>query len=735
MKQNQRFVLFLILSMGIFIAWINLGPRFFPDIFPKPPKKKNLADGEDEGRRKTDKKTPPKKTGAKKVAAKDGPVEARKPVALPPKDKAPKPPKKAEKKQEQPDVVERRPKFPRHPERSVILGSLDPESGFFLQVKTVSSGAAVESIRLNDERYRSLENLQKQLTIIGNSKTDYRTFETRIPAIDRQLRRYNTSLRSVHWAVGDTKTVDEITTDVTYTFTSPDGLLKVSKRYWLQRVDLAGRKLQDAQDGESKGYELKFSLTIENLDSRPRTVSYKLQGPVGVPLENADNARVHRGIVTGFVQGDGSIKSSRLTAEEVVTEDKDWDGAIRYIGVDVQYFVTLIVPEGDEAESRTIQSAVPEVLKRDLDEIEHSDITLELTSVEFTLGPKGGKDASTQHTFTLFAGPKRKPLLQTYGAEGIISYSWYAFVAPAMLWLLNLFHNIGIGYGLAIICLTIVVRAALYPLSRKQAISANRMKELQPKIAELKKKYGDDREKLARAQMELFAKHGYNPLAGCLPIFLQLPIFIGLYQALINSVDLRLAPGPFPLLWIENLAAPDALFDLGFRIPWLGWTTFNLLPLVTVVLFIVQQKMFMPPPTDEQQAMQQKMMSYMSVFFGFLFYRVPSGLCIYFIASSLWGLCERKLLDKKKSASAESETGTTGNGDKKPGAKKGTNNEPDKPKGFFGKLMEMADEAAKAKARGNGNAQSGKPEREKTTASSKPRGRGKKGRKNRKSRR
>jgi len=169
------------------------------------------------------------------------------------------------------------------------------------------------------------------------------------------------------------------------------------------------------------------------------------------------------------------------------------------------------------------------------------------------------------------------------------------------------------------------------------------MQALQPEIAALKEKYGSDKEKMARAQMELFRKHSYNPAAGCLPVFLQLPIFMGLYQALNHAVDLRMAG----FLWIDNLAAPDALFKMPFSVPFLG-QQFNLLPLITIILFVVQQKMFMPPPANDEQAMQQKMMNFMMIFMGVMFYKVPAGLCVYFIASSLWGMGERKLLPKAK---------------------------------------------------------------------------------------
>lgn len=111
------------------------------------------------------------------------------------------------------------------------------------------------------------------------------------------------------------------------------------------------------------------------------------------------------------------------------------------------------------------------------------------------------------------------------------------------------------------------------------------MKELQPKLTELKAKYADDREKLAKAQMELWRKHKINPIGGCLPLFLQMPIFIGLYTALNSAVDLRLQK----LLWIKNLAGPDALFRLPFNVPYLGYD-FSVLPLCTVGLFLTQQK-------------------------------------------------------------------------------------------------------------------------------------------------
>jgi YidC/Oxa1 family membrane protein insertase len=211
------------------------------------------------------------------------------------------------------------------------------------------------------------------------------------------------------------------------------------------------------------------------------------------------------------------------------------------------------------------------------------------------------------------------------------------------------------NYGLCIVLLTIMVRGMMFPLSRKQALMSVRMQELQPEIKKLQEKFKDDRQGLGLAQMELFRKHKVSPLGTCWVAFLQMPIFLGLYYCLQESIHFRLAS----FLWIPNLAAPDMLIRWGESIPWISQPAshgaiyylgpyFNLLPVIAVAFMIVQQSMMAPPATDETQAMQQKMMKYMMIFFGVMFYKVAAGLCIYFIASSVWGFTERKLLPKRK---------------------------------------------------------------------------------------
>src|SRR5262249_32091614 len=174
-------------------------------------------------------------------------------------------------------------------------------------------------------------------------------------------------------------------------------------------------------------------------------------------------------------------------------------------------------------------------------------------------------------------------------------------------------------------------------------------------------------------------------MGGCLPVLAQMPIFLGLYYCLQESISFRLEPF-FPWMpWIRNLAAPDMLFSW---VPWsLSWSEsipmisapasqggmlflgpfFNLLPVIAVGLMLVQQTLMAPPAADEQQEMQMKMMKWMMVIFGIMFYKVAAGLCVYFIASSLWGLAERKLLGKKPVSAAAPAAGaadgdSSGNG-------------------------------------------------------------------------
>ncbi len=353
--------------------------------------------------------------------------------------------------------------------------------------------------------------------------------------------------------------------------------------------------------------------------------------------------------------------------------------------MDAQYFASALLPQpfkGREPWLAEIKPILVGKMPEDPKFKTLGNVSCRLISIPRTLPPNKPEE-SLAHTYTVFAGPKRPELLAQYpladpqtGFAGdpqnnlgeLIYYGWpiWAAVARPMTHILHFFYSIVGNYGIAIIMLTVLVRGCMFPLSRKQALGAQKMQELKPEMDRINEKFKGKPEEKTRAMQELWRKHNYNPMSGCLLAFLQLPIFIGLYRALMINVELRQAPllGE-SIHWCSNLAAPDMLFHWrdwsfmpGFLTAYKGFMSLgpylNILPLFTVGLFILQQQMFMPPATDDQTRMQQKMMKYMMILIGYMFYTVPSGLCLYIIASSLWGIAEKKLLPKAKPAGAAS---------------------------------------------------------------------------------
>ena len=478
------------------------------------------------------------------------------------------------------------------------------------------------------------------------------------PKISHELEGLN--LRDGNWEV-----MSATQSEVVFRRFLPKWGLEVRKTYRLVEVPADER-----DDADYKGYHLVFDVEIHNQGGQTHKVAYQLDGPNGLPTEGYWYAsKIGRGwgavglrdVVVSF---NGSVPS--LIGAPVIAQgetDAPWQAEpLTFIGVDAQYFAAVMIPQAKKRDEIWFSQSQPlRVGPVDEDWLNLTNASYRVTSVDHDLEP--GKSIS--NSFHVFAGPKRPPLLAKYGLQDIVIYGWFWWVAKPMLWTLHLFYSIVQNYGIAIIMLTVLVRGCMFPLSIKQAANAQKMQELQPEIKRIQEKYKKDLEARSKAQQELFRKHNYNPMGGCLVMFLQLPIFIGLYRSLMVDVELRQAPlFSEAIRWCSNLAAPDMFYDWSWFMPafvvagqgffGLG-PYFNLLPIVTVVLFLWQQKKFMPPPADEQAAMQQKIMQYMMIFMGLLFFKVASGLCLYFIASSLWGLAERRFLPKHAPATATPE--------------------------------------------------------------------------------
>jgi YidC/Oxa1 family membrane protein insertase len=296
----------------------------------------------------------------------------------------------------------------------------------------------------------------------------------------------------------------------------------------------------------------------------------------------------------------------------------------------------------------------------------------------------------TAMPLAVFFGPKKADLLKgdVHGAAGtealarniygynkliqfnqsgcfLYSACTFDFLGDLLVWMLNHLRDyVTFGnYGLAIILLVIIIRALLHPLTRASQVNmatmGKKMKDIQPLIEANKKKYAKDKTKLNEEMMRIYKEHNVNPaggLMGCLPMVIQMPIWIAMWSALRTDIDLRHAvfiPG-----WINDLSAPDMtwIFAAPIHVPFVGWeiTALNILPLLLGIVFFLQMKVqtaSQPKPADDQQAQMQKMSQYMVLIVPLFLYSQPSGLNLYYFASTLGGLVDtyfvRKTLKRK----------------------------------------------------------------------------------------
>ncbi len=224
-------------------------------------------------------------------------------------------------------------------------------------------------------------------------------------------------------------------------------------------------------------------------------------------------------------------------------------------------------------------------------------------------------------------------------------YSFFKSLAKLITWTLNLIVHVVQYYGIAVILLTFLIKALLHRFTHKQYESTMKMQKLAPELKYLQEQYKTDKQKLAMKQMELWKKHGVNPLGGCLPMFIQIPIFIALYQAFSHCADMR----GQPFLWVRDLTLPDQIWYLGFHIPIIGTlATINPLPILYIGATVWMSMMQKPPPGgDPQQEQMFKMMRWLPVIFGIIFYNMPAGLVLYFTVQAVLTTIEIKLVKKR----------------------------------------------------------------------------------------
>jgi YidC/Oxa1 family membrane protein insertase len=295
-----------------------------------------------------------------------------------------------------------------------------------------------------------------------------------------------------------------------------------------------------------------------------------------------------------------------------IKEEKVFSGNIKWAGFEDRYFISSFIPQ--EGKGIELKLSKPS----------ESAILATMVHPQLTVPPQGGEYLH----YRLYLGPKDLSILeaQKVGLEKTMNFGWFDIVAKPLLVSLKFFNRYVKNYGVAIIILTILIKILFWPLTHTSYKSMKDMQKIQPEITKLREKYKDNKEELNKKIMELYRTHKVNPLGGCLPLILQIPVFFALYKVLLDSIELRHAP--FISFWINDLSGKDPTY---------------ISPLLMGASMFIQQKM---TPTTGDPA-QAKMMLFMPVIFTFMFLNFPSGLVIYWLVNNVLSIGQQIYINKR----------------------------------------------------------------------------------------
>jgi YidC/Oxa1 family membrane protein insertase len=390
--------------------------------------------------------------------------------------------------------------------------------------------------------------------------------------------------------------------EISFSWTSPKGVV-VEKTYsfspetYLISLDVTIKNGSDQT--------IKDNLTLSLLKTTPESVSsYGFEGPSALINNKLEQ-----------------IKTKKIKKQDV------YPGKLTWIAVQDRYFMSAIMPE----------EAVDASMHLDIND----DKILKNTYVQ----PEQVIPPGEQHVFKykLFFGPKSMTVLKSvdYDLIKAVHFGMFDVLAKPCVWILNFIYGFIPNYGVAIIILTILSKILLWPLGNKSYKSMAAMKKIQPLMAEIKEKYKDDKKKMNEEMMGLYKTYKVNPLGGCLPMVVQIPVFFALYRMLYEAIELRHAPF---FWWINDLSAPDRLFRFDFSIPFME-PPYGI-PVLTIIMGVtmfIQQKMS-PPAGDPTQA---KMMMMMPIVFTVIFINFSSGLVLYWLVNNIISVAQQYYITKK----------------------------------------------------------------------------------------
>jgi YidC/Oxa1 family membrane protein insertase len=317
-----------------------------------------------------------------------------------------------------------------------------------------------------------------------------------------------------------------------------------------------------------------------------------------------------------------------IEPKDLKKEQKRFAGQIGWIAYEEDYFLTAVIPEDSQSEASFLGRALPSGI-----------VTATYRS------PPVALPAQTQvkSRFTLYLGPRDLTFLNQADKklDLAIDFGWTDIIAKPLLYALRFFNQYVHNYGVSIIILTVLIKILFWPLTHKSYKSMKEMQKLQPLMAKIREKYKNNKEQMNKELMNLYKTYKVNPMGGCLPMIIQIPVFFALFRILGSSIELRHAPF---LFWINDLSAPDRLFSFPFKIPFMS-PPYGI-PVLTLLMglsMLIQQKMT-PTPGDPTQA---KVMMFLPIVFTVMFINFPSGLVLYWLVNNVLSIGQQYRIIKK----------------------------------------------------------------------------------------
>ncbi len=429
----------------------------------------------------------------------------------------------------------------------------------------------------------------------------------------------------------------------------------------------SGKYLKKSYTFFGDRYDIKSEITFDGFNNLISNNTYDLIWANGIRFvernsvdeANYSNASVYYG-------GEQAIVDASSIGEKTV---KEFRGRIDWLTVRNKYFASIIIPEKPDKVEGAYISGIRETAGK--------EGMKEFYDVRLTL-PFQNQKQETQK-FTIYIGPVDYKTLETLGNNLVAIVDFGSFfglkfiVRPIaeyiLLPLFQFLHLFIPNYGFVLVVFSLIIKIVVYPLTKSSYQSMKKMQALQPKIAEIKEKFKDDPQKMNKETMKLYSTYGINPAGGCLPLLLQMPIFVALWGLFQSAIELRQQPF---FWWIKDLSQPDIIYDLGFKLPLFGVREISGLALLMGITTFVQQKMTVKDPK------QQALIYIMPIMLTLLFMSFPSGLNLYYFMFNILSIAQQYYINHK---SGKVELVPVAN--------------PNKKKGFMAKLMEAAEEQAK----------------------------------------